>query len=177
MYAVIVTGAPGAGKSSALTALTDSLAGDGVPHVTIEVDDISRGHPWRDGIRHLGAFAADADLLLVAATVESPEYLKRLLAAIGCDDHLLVRLYARPDPLVRRIRERETIPWSGLEAMIERTPRLQEAIAALRGVHLALDSERATPQELARTIRSASSRARSTRSATSALGCRQAPST
>ena len=169
MRAIIITGAPGAGKSSALTALTDQLAGDGVEHLTVEVDDLSRGHPWRDGRRHLRAFATETELLLVAATVESPDYLGALLEAIGCDEHLLVRLHARPETLVRRLRERETIPWSGLEALIAGTPALQEAIAALPGVHLALDSEGATPQALARTIRSASSRARSTRSSTSDL--------
>ena len=167
MRAIIITGAPGSGKSSALTALTDRLGDDGIEHVTIEVDDISRGHPWRDGRRHLRALATETDLLLAAATVESPEYLRELLEAIGCDSHLLVCLHARPETLIRRIRERETIPWSGLEAMIERTPALQEAILALPDADLTLDSEAATPQELAVTIRSASSRARSTRSATS----------
>ena len=167
MLAIIITGAPGAGKSSALTALTDLLARDEVAHVAVEVDDLSRGHPWRDGRRHLRALAQEAELLLVAATVESPGYLRDLLEAIACDEHFLVRLHARPQTLERRVRERETIPWAGLEPMIERTPALQEAIAALPGVHLALDSERADPQALASTIRSASSRARSTRSETS----------
>lgn len=152
MRAIIITGAPGAGKSSALTALSDLLGDDGVEHVTIEVDDLSRGHPWRDGRRHLGAIAAGADLLLVAATVESPEYLRGLLDAIGCDSHLLVRLHARPETLVRRIRERETVPWSGLQALIERAPGLQQAIAGLPGVHLVLDSETATPVELAAVV-------------------------
>lgn len=170
MRAIIITGAPGAGKSRALTALSGMLGDQGVAHVTVEVDELSRGHPWRDGRRHLGALAGGTELLLVAATVESPAYLRELLDAIGCDSHLLVRLHARPETLVRRVRERESIPWDGLEAMIERTPALQDAIAALPGVHLSLDSEAATPQELARTIRSASSRARSTRSATSDLG-------
>ena len=155
MRAIIITGAPGAGKSSALTALTDLFGDEGVPHVTVEVDDLSRGHPWRDGRRHLHAFAAGTDLLLVAATVESPEYLRDLLAAIGCDEHLLVRLHARPETLVRRIRERETIPWSGLEAMIERTPALQEAILALPGAGLTLDSEEEAPPELAARVRKA----------------------
>ena len=155
MRAIILTGAPGAGKSSALTALTDMLGDDGVPHVTVEVDDLSRGHPWRDGRRHLAAFAAETDLLLVAATVESPEYLRDLLAAIGCDEHLLVRLHAPVDALVRRIRGRETIPWSGLEAMIERTPALQEAILALPSAHLTLDSEHAPPLELAKRVKTA----------------------
>ena len=149
MRAIIITGAPGAGKSSALTALSDRLGDDGVEHVAIEVDDLSRGHPWRDGRRHLRAFAAGTDLLLVAATVEAPDYLRGLLEAIGCDSHFLVRLHARPETLVRRIRERETIPWSGLEALIARAPALQEAIAALPGVHISLDTEAATWVELA----------------------------
>ena len=153
MRAIIITGAPGAGKSSALTALTDMLGADGVEHVAVEVDELSRGNPWRDGRRHLSAFAAETGLLLVAATVESPQYLRELLGAIGCDEHLLVRLHAPVEMLVCRIRARETIPWSGLEAMIERTPALQDAILALPGAHLALDSATATPQQLATAIR------------------------
>jgi adenylate kinase family enzyme len=168
MFAVIVTGAPGAGKSSALTALSGRLADEGVRHVTVEVDDLSRGHPWRDGLRHLGAFAEEEELLLVGATVESADHLVRLLAAIGDPPHFLVRLHARPETLRERIRGRETVPWSGLDALAGRAEALQEAIAALPA-DLVLDSEAAAPQELARTIRSASSRARSTRSATSGL--------
>ena len=91
----------------------------------------------------------DEDLLLVTATVESPEYLHQLLDAIGCDSHFLVRLHARPETLVRRIRERETLPWSGLEALIERAPALQDAIMVLPGVDLSLDSEAASPIEIA----------------------------
>ena len=153
MRAIIITGAPGAGKSCTLTALSDLLGDEGVGHVTVEVDDLSRGHPWRDGRRHLRAFAAGTELLLVGVTVESPRYLRELLEEIGCDSHVLVRLHARPETLVRRIREREAIPWSGREALIERAPALQEAIAGLPGVHLSLDSETATPKELARVIR------------------------
>jgi nucleoside-triphosphatase THEP1 len=159
VIAIVITGAPGAGKSSTLTALTDLLGDAGVAHVAVEVDELSRGHPWRDGRRHLRALAAGTDLLLVAATVESPAYLRDLLGAIGCDSHLLVRLHARPETLVRRIRERETIPWSGLGAMIDRTPALQQAILTLPGAHLTLDSEAATSLELATIIRSRVSQA------------------
>ncbi len=170
--AIVITGAPGAGKSSALTALSDLLGDEGAEHVTVELDDLKRGHPYpgmERGIDNLAAFAAvqRTGLMLVAATLTSPAEVGRLLAAVGCDDHFLVRLHARPETLVRRVRARETIPWSGLEPLIARTPSLQATIATLPGVHLALSTERAAPQELARTIRSASSRARSTRSATS----------
>ena len=151
MRAIIITGAPGAGKSSALTALTDRLGDEGVEHVTVEVDELSRGHPWRDGRRHLRAFAAETELLLVAATVESLEYLRDLLDAIGCAEHLLVVLHARPETLVRRIRERETIPWTGLEALVARTPALQDAILALPA-DLTVDTETTTPLEAAAAI-------------------------
>ena len=152
MRAIIITGAPGAGKSSALTALTSMLGDAGVKHVTVEVDELSRGHPPRDGRRHLRGFATETELLLVAATVESPAYLETLLEAIGCEEHLLVRLHARPQTLLRRVREREVLPWAGLEALLGRTAALQQAVAGLP-VDLALDSEAAAPQELARAIR------------------------
>jgi chloramphenicol 3-O-phosphotransferase len=157
MFAVIITGAPGAGKSSALTALTDMLGDDEVPHVTVELDDLARGWPWRRppaAYESLAAFVAvqRTELLLTSATITSAAELAGFLASVGCQDHLLVRLHARPETLRRRIRERETVPWSGLEALIGRTEALQEQIAALPGVHLSLDSEHATPLELATAI-------------------------
>ena len=35
---VIITGLPGAGKTSVLTALTDALSGEGVAHASVEVE-------------------------------------------------------------------------------------------------------------------------------------------
>ena len=161
MRAIIITGAPGAGKSSVLTALTDMLGAEGVEHVTVEVDDLARGWPWRyppESFAGLAGFmsAQRTDLVLMTATLTSAEEVAGALDPIGCDMHLLVRLHARVDTLVRRVRERETIPWHGLEAMIGRTPALQVAIAALPGVDVTLDSEAATPRELAMAIKRAS---------------------
>ena len=157
MRAIVITGAPGAGKSSALTALTDAVGSDGVEHVTVELDDLSRGWPWRyppAGFAALKAFMSvqRTQLLLIAATLTSEAEVEGLLDAIGCDDHFLVRLHARPETLLRRVRAREVIPWAGLDALLERTPGLQETIATLPGVHLALQTDTATPQDLARAI-------------------------
>jgi recombinational DNA repair ATPase RecF len=69
VFAVVVIGAPGAGKTSVLEALSDALL----------VDDI----------RHFGY-----ERLLVAATVETDADLRAVVAAVGAEDHAVVRLEA-----------------------------------------------------------------------------------
>ena len=41
MFAVIVTGPPGAGKTVTLTALSGALAGDEVAHAAVDVDEVA----------------------------------------------------------------------------------------------------------------------------------------
>ena len=107
VFAVVLTGPPGAGKTVALTALSDALVED------------------------------------------------RVLAALGVGDHLLFRLDAARATLLRRITAREPPGWPGLAYLQDETPRLQAALAALDGVHLAIDSEQVAPAGIAERIRSA----------------------
>ena len=45
MFAVLITGPPGAGKTSVLTSLVDALSDDDVPHAGIEVEMLEWAHP------------------------------------------------------------------------------------------------------------------------------------
>ena len=93
------------------------------------------------------------ELLLVAEVVESDAHLAELLGAARADDHLLVRLEARPETCRERIVEREPPSWSGLEHLLSEMQRWAVSLTELAGVHLVLDSETLGPDEVAARIR------------------------
>ena len=161
MLAVVLTGPPGAGKTSVLTAIVDDLSDDGVPHAAIEVETLVWTHPavseerWARHVETTCALHRDAghDLLLVAQTAENDDELARLLAAVGADEHVVVRLEAEPDTLAARIVEREPESWSGLTELVEHARELAGTMPALRGVDLVLSTEGERPEAVAARIR------------------------
>ena len=162
MFAVVVTGAPGAGKTACLIALTDALIDDGVAHATIDVDEIAWAYPYPTNEERTALLAAawqahrraGHDVLICGEVVESGEHLAELLTAVGADEHLLVRLEAPRALLRQRILAREPTDWSGLEYLLAETEPLAVALEQLDGVHLSLDSARMSPNEIAARIRS-----------------------
>ena len=46
MFAVVVTGPPGAGKTACLTALTDALVDDEVAHASLDMDEVAWAYPF-----------------------------------------------------------------------------------------------------------------------------------
>ena len=163
MRALILVGPPGAGKTSVLTALMDLLAEDDVRHAAVEVEALALVHPWPDdaaAFAHLEVVARSFrergyPLLLVGATIESPEYLRRLVDGLGPVEPLLVRLDA-PVPLLReRIARREPPEWTGLQRLLDAAGALAAAHDALPGVDLVLATEDAHPRAVATVIRDA----------------------
>lgn len=163
MFALVLTGAPGAGKTAVLEALSDQLVIEDVRHALVETEALTSAHPplddnqWFEPIqavcglyRRLGY-----PLLLVAVTVESGEDLRRLVAAVGADEHAVVRLEAEPETLRRRIVEREPAGWSGLDELLAASARLSTVIAGLDTVALALSTEGQQPGPVAERIRDA----------------------
>jgi AAA domain len=163
VFALVVTGPPGAGKSSVLEALSDALVDDDVPHATVETEALTATHPPLDGDRWLAHVQAACRLhrddgqrlLLVATTVESETDLRGMLDAVGADEHVVVRLEAEPETLARRIVEREPEGWSGLDELVAASARLTPVIAALDGIDLELSTEDARPSDVAGWIRDA----------------------
>jgi chloramphenicol 3-O-phosphotransferase len=163
MLAVVITGAPGAGKSSVLTALSDALSDDDIAHATVEVEALVWTHPalsdeqWARRIRVACQLYRDAGhtLLLAAQTLETDDDITQLLAAVGAEDVFLVRLEARPEALVERILAREPASWSGLRPLVEHAQELAASMPALPGVDLVLATDGQRPEDVAERLRAA----------------------
>jgi hypothetical protein len=157
VFAVIVTGAPGSGKTATLTALSDDLVRDGVAHASGDVDELAWAFPYPDlaeRCEHLRVWAeshraAGRDLLLVAEAIESRDHLGALLAAVGASGHLLVRLTAPVGTMRERVEAREPPDWPGLEWLLGQVEPLERVAAELDGVHLVVDTGELGPAEAA----------------------------
>jgi gluconate kinase len=160
---VIITGPPGVGKSSVLTALVDELTDADVAHAAIELETLAWTHPalgdelWLRHIQSTCALYREAghQLLLVAETLETDDDLDRLRDVLGAEECFLVRLEAAPATLVERIIEREPESWSGLAGLVEHTQELAVTMPALRGVDLVLTTDAQRPEAVAHRIRAA----------------------
>ena len=158
--AVVLVGAPGAGKSSVLEALSGLLADAGTEHAAIELEQLAAGHPWLAFGDTLPQLEAVLDvqhglgrrLFLLTATTETDDDLERLVARIG-EPVLVVALRVRPETAAARVLEREPADWSGRSRLADNAQRLALGIPGLRRVDVALDTEAAAPREVARSIR------------------------
>jgi chloramphenicol 3-O-phosphotransferase len=163
VFAVVITGPPGAGKTSVLTALTDALSDDDIAHAAVEVEMLVWTHPaltdeqWRRQLRLNCRLYRDAGhtLLLLAQTLETDDDVAELLAAVDADDTLLVRLEAPPQTLAERIVEREPASWSGLSGLVEHAQELAASMPELAGIDLVLSTAEQRPDEVAARIRAA----------------------
>lgn len=159
----MLTGAPGAGKTTILTALSDALSDDDIPHASVEAEALRWAHPALGDERemqHVRVMCvlyreAGYGLLLMARTVESNEDLARLLDAVSAADHFVVRLEAHPDTLVERIIAREPQSWSGLGGLLEHARQVAGTTRALSAVQLVLSTEGQRPEAVAERIRMA----------------------
>jgi hypothetical protein len=163
VFALVLTGPPGAGKSAVLESLSDALVDDDVAHATVETEALTATHPPLDDGRWLAHIQATCALhrdqgqrlLLVATTVEGDAELRGVLDAVGADEHVVVRLEAEPATLAKRIAEREPAGWSGLDRLVAASARLGPVIAGLGAIDVALSTEDARPSDVAARIRDA----------------------
>ena len=154
MFAVVLTGPPGAGKTSVLTALVDALSDDGIAHAAVEVEALVWTHPAltdEQRARHVRLACelyreAGHRLLLVAQTLETDADVAELLDAVGADEVFLVRLEAQPATLVARIVEREPPSCSGLDGLVEHAQELAASMPSLSGVDLVLNTGANAPR-------------------------------
>lgn len=136
MDVVVITGPPGAGKSTLATQVHDELGDAGVSNALLEVDELERAYPPLPQDRvfaHVAALSrsyreAGYPLLIVTATIEDAAYDEALREAVGAGELLVVALTASAATLERRIRAREPESWSGLESLVDASRRLVDEI-------------------------------------------------
>ncbi len=163
MFALVLIGAPGSGKTSVLEALSDMLVVEDIRHALIETEALTSAHPALGDEQWVQPIAAVCglyrrfgyELLLVAVTVETVKDLHRALEAVDADDHAVVRLQAEPATLRRRLIAREHAGWSGLDDLLDATTRMAPLVAGLDGVALTLTTEGQRADAVADRIRDA----------------------
>jgi energy-coupling factor transporter ATP-binding protein EcfA2 len=140
--ALLLIGAPGAGKSSTLEALGTLLERSGIAYGSIESEQLSMGWPLLPAsawIPSLAAVltaqrAAGRSLFLIAATPESASDLSALQAAIATDTLVTVCLTAPDSIVASRIDSREPDSWSGKAGLITHARALASAIPTFPGI-------------------------------------------
>jgi broad-specificity NMP kinase len=147
--AIVITGAPGAGKSSVAQAFTTLLDNAGVEHGAIESEQLAWGTPWLSDAQvreQLERVLADQRrfgrrLFVVVATTETQSDLDALLAATGAERSMVVCLRAPGGVCAARVLEREPERWAGRDALAAHARVLADVIPALPGVDLVLDTD------------------------------------
>jgi len=160
---VVITGAPGAGETSVLSALMGLLEADDIRFAAIELESLALVHPWPDddvAFAHLAHVTESFrrrgyPRLLVTATIVDVGYSRRLREAVQSDDLTLVRLAAPPTLLRERIKRREPTEWVGLPRLLEAADTLATTIAMLPGVDIVLNTEDTEARTVAATLRDA----------------------
>ena len=160
--AIVITGAPGAGKTSVLQALAGELENDAVPHAALESEQFGWGYPWlseEDAYEVLAVACAalkerGRSLFLVVGTTETEAHLDALKAAIAAEQTTVVCLTAEPETTARRVFEREPPEWQGRDPLVAHSRVLASQIPALRGIDLRISTDGRDARDVAREIRS-----------------------
>lgn len=160
--ALILTGPPGAGKSSVLEALTTLLELDGVEYSALESEQLAWGSPWLSPEQWLPQLTAVMALqrevgrrvFLLAATTESTDELRAVAEAVGADRTLVVLLIAKPEIVASRIDAREPDRWPGKASLIAHARELAVSMPRdLEGVDARIETDRRTAVDVAVDVR------------------------
>jgi shikimate kinase len=160
--AIVITGAPGAGKSTVLEAFTSLLDNDRVPFAAFETEQLAHGYPWLDEETAYEVVAVVVEalkvrgrsLFVVSATTETDAHIDALRAALAADETTVVCLTAAPETTSRRVFDREPPEWHGRDELVAHSSVLARQIPALRGIDLHVVNEDRDVRDVAAEIRS-----------------------
>ena len=161
--AVLVTGPPGAGKSSVLEALATLLEIEGVEFGALESEQLGWGSPWLGGepwLRQLSAVLeyqrqAGRRRFLIAATTETTDELAAVTDALGVDQVVSVLLCAAPDVVAARVDAREPDAWPGKRRLIAHARRLAVSMRDLARIDIRIETDGRAPVDVAAELREA----------------------
>lgn len=148
-WAVLLTGPPGAGKSSVLEELATLLEIEGLEFGALESEQLAWGSPWLCGEQWLGQVRTVLGLqrqagrhrFLIAATTETTEELAAVRDAIAVDRLVSALLVAPPDVVAARIDAREPDAWPGKQELIEHARHLAISMRNLAGIDIRIDTD------------------------------------
>ncbi|GAA1599797.1 ATP-binding protein [Kribbella karoonensis] len=134
---VLINGSVGTGKTTTAEALGAELERRDIPGATIDVDWLRRAWPAPSddpfqttlALDNLQTIAANfrragAQVLIVAAVIETPDELRRTAIALGSNQLLHVRLTAASDTVLSRLTVRHSDDAAALEWHAQRHPEL-----------------------------------------------------
>ncbi len=158
--ALVVIGAPGAGKSSVLEELATLHDIHDLEHGALEAEQLSLGRPLLPASSWAAQLAAVLSLqreagrrrFLISATVVSAGDLAAVRAATAAERLLVVCLSASPETVAARIDAREPDRWPGKAPLIERARRLALSTPGLPGVDLVIGTEQRDARDVAAEI-------------------------
>lgn len=147
--AVVLIGAPGAGKSSVLEELATLHDIEAVVHGAIEAEQLSLGRPLLPASRWLPQLAAVLALqreagrrrFLISATVEAEEELAAVRTVTAAELLLVVCLSASSETVASRIDAREPDRWPGKQPLIARARKLSSSVPGLAGIDLIIETD------------------------------------
>jgi chloramphenicol 3-O-phosphotransferase len=162
-WAVLLTGAPGAGKSSVLEKLATLLEIEGLEFGALESEQLGWGSPWLSGEPWLGQLRAVLELqrragrrgFLIAATTETSDELAAVRDAIAVDQLLPVLLVVSPEVAAARIDRREPDAWPGKQGLIEHSRYLAVSMRDLAGIDIRIDTDAREAGDVAVELREA----------------------
>ncbi len=157
VVALVLIGAPGAGKSSVLEALATLHDIEDVEHGALEAEQLSLGRPllpassWVPQLDAVLSLQREAgrQRFLLSATVVSGEDLAALRRATAAERLLVVCLSASPETVAARIGAREPDRWPGKSPLIERARRLALRAPGLPGLDLLISTEHRDAEDVA----------------------------
>lgn len=160
VVALVLIGAPGAGKSSVLEALATLHDIEDVEHGAIEAEQLSLGRPllpassWVPQLDAVLSLQREAGRrrFLISATVETAEDLAAVRNATAAELLLVVCLSASSETVAARIDAREPDHWPGKSPLIARARQLASSTPGLPGVDLVIDTEHRLAQDVAAEI-------------------------
>ncbi len=154
---VILTGAPGSGKSSVLDALGSLLEADEIPFGAIETEELARGWPWLTPEQWMPQLSSSVEFqreagrttFLIVATTETEAELRTVIDAVGAEPAVVVCLTAPPQLVARRVAEREPDYWPGKASLIDHSRQLAVDIPSLPGIDATWSTVDRRPEEVA----------------------------
>jgi chloramphenicol 3-O-phosphotransferase len=158
--AVVLIGAPGAGKSSVLEALATLHDVERVEHGALEAEQLSLGRPLLSAGHWVPQLEAVLALqrrvgrrrFLISATVEDAQDLVAVRDATAARLLLVVCLSASPETVAARLDAREPDRWPGKAPLIARAQRLATAVPHLPEIDMIIGTEDRRAEDVAAEI-------------------------